>query len=69
MEPLRAGRECELILKFVNPTQHQTVIKFLPLALEEQETEESEVEEAPVEILDEQPASITDVRYLFYYCF
>lgn len=69
MEPLRAGRECELILKFVNPTQHQTVIKFLPLTLEEQETEETEVEETPVDILDEQPASITDVIYLFYYRF
>lgn len=29
MEPLRAGKSCELILKFTNPTQHQTVVTLL----------------------------------------
>lgn len=68
MEPLRAGRECELILKFVNPTQHQTVVKFLPLSLEEEEA--TEIEESAVEVVDEQPASITstDVRFVFLLC-
>lgn len=65
VEPLRAGRECELILKFVNPTQHQTVVKFLPLSLEEEEA--TETEETAVEVVDEQPASITatDVRFVY----
>lgn len=31
MEPLRAGKPCELILKFTNPTQHQTVIAILEM--------------------------------------
>ncbi|RZC38608.1 dynactin subunit 4 [Asbolus verrucosus] len=31
VEPLRAGRASELIVKFTNPTQHQTTIAFLPL--------------------------------------
>lgn len=26
MEPLRAGKSCELILKFTNPTQHQMAV-------------------------------------------
>ncbi|XP_044263145.1 dynactin subunit 4 [Tribolium madens] len=33
VEPLRAGKPAELILKLTNPTQHQTVITFLPLDL------------------------------------
>lgn len=37
VEPLRAGRPCELILKFTNPTQHQTTISFFELNLDEQE--------------------------------
>ncbi|XP_028131036.1 dynactin subunit 4 [Diabrotica virgifera virgifera] len=37
VEPLRAGKECELILKFTNPTQHQTTISFLELKLDEEE--------------------------------
>lgn len=38
VEPLRAGKTCELLLKFSNPTQHQTVITFLPVTLETEET-------------------------------
>lgn len=33
VEPLRAGKVSELIIKFTNPTQHQTVITFLSLDL------------------------------------
>lgn len=57
VEPLRAGNECELILKFVNPTQHQTVIQFLPFFLEEEETTDAETEEAVTTIVDD----VTDV--------
>lgn len=67
VEPLRAGRDCELILKFVNPTQHQTVIKFLPLSLEDEEsTEEGETDETSVPIVEEQPPSISDVSMFFF---
>lgn len=31
VEPLRAGKTCELILRFTNPTQHQTVITLLKI--------------------------------------
>ncbi|KAJ8971260.1 hypothetical protein NQ317_011619 [Molorchus minor] len=37
VEPLRAGRQCELILKFTNPTQHQTTINILELNMNEPE--------------------------------
>ncbi|XP_065156233.1 dynactin subunit 4 [Atheta coriaria] len=30
VEPLRVEKKCELLLKFVNPTQYQTTIKLLP---------------------------------------
>lgn len=30
-EPLRSGKSSELLLKFCNPTQHQTQITILPL--------------------------------------
>lgn len=30
-EPLRPGKTSELLLKFCNPTQHQTQITILPL--------------------------------------
>lgn len=61
VEPLRAGKECELILKFVNPTQHQTVIKFLPLSLEEEVPSEGDSEQTDVQIVEEQPPNIVDV--------
>lgn len=37
MEPLRAGKTCELILKFTNPTQHQTVITLLKMMYDEED--------------------------------
>lgn len=46
----------------MNPTQHQTVIRFLPLALDEEPKESEVEEETHVEIVDEQPPSIGDVR-------
>lgn len=30
-EPLRPGKSSELLLKFCNPTQHQTQVTLLPL--------------------------------------
>lgn len=32
VEPLRVGQPSELLLKFINPTQHQTVISILHLS-------------------------------------
>lgn len=32
VEPLRAGQPAELLLKFINPTQHQTVVTILDLS-------------------------------------
>lgn len=45
----------------MNPTQHQTVIKFLPLFLNEEVQSEGEPEESAVQVIEEQPASVTDV--------
>lgn len=39
VEALRAGKTSELILKFTNPTQHQTTITFWELDLEKQQQE------------------------------
>lgn len=43
-EPLRVGEESQLIIKLCNPTQHQTVIQFLPLPSAEEDLEEREKE-------------------------
>lgn len=43
-EPLRIGKESQLIIKLCNPTQHQTVIQFLPLPSAEEDLEEREKE-------------------------
>ncbi|XP_018322483.1 dynactin subunit 4 [Agrilus planipennis] len=45
VEPLRAGKQCELLLKFSNPTQHQTVITFLPLFPSEDSFASKEIKE------------------------
>lgn len=72
VEPLRAGNECELILKFINPTQHQTSVSFSSLELgdveEAVELEASEVKST--QDTEEQPSSLVEVRekncmYLF----
>lgn len=44
MEPLRAGRECEIILKLYNPTQHLTSVQFCPLPTPEEEEMELEMQ-------------------------
>lgn len=36
VEPLRSGKTSELIVKFTNPTQHQTIITIMDVNLEEQ---------------------------------
>ncbi|CAH1960029.1 unnamed protein product [Acanthoscelides obtectus] len=38
VEPLRSGKTSELIVKFTNPTQHQTTITFFELDLDEVES-------------------------------
>lgn len=62
VEPLRAGNDCELILKFINPTQHQTTIKFFPLSFEEPEVSVDIEEKEVASDASEQPSSITEVR-------
>nr|CAH7743499.1 unnamed protein product [Callosobruchus chinensis] len=42
VEPLRAGKTSELIIKFTNPTQHQTTITFFELNLNEVEPQIAE---------------------------
>jgi dynactin-4 len=51
VEPLRAGRSSELIIKFTNPTQHQTTITFLPLDLSSEVIEDSYKKEETAESL------------------
>ncbi|CAH0553048.1 unnamed protein product [Brassicogethes aeneus] len=61
VEPLRAGQTSELIIKFTNPTQHQTVVSFLEIALDEpEEPEIKEVEETmdSLNIQEKQHASL-----------
>lgn len=64
VEPLRAGTVCELILKFINPTQHQTTIKFLPLSFEEPDISVNTEEKVVSLDTNEQPSNITEVRLL-----
>lgn len=63
VEPLRAGNDCELILKFINPTQHQTTVNFLPLSYEEPEVSLESEEKEPISDSSEQPSSITEVNF------
>lgn len=64
MEPLRAGQTSELIIKFTNPTQHQTTITIFDLNLEEQAkyVEEQKL----IDVIDnfEQAMSLEEVIYL-----
>jgi hypothetical protein len=43
-EPLRVGKEGQLIIKLCNPSQHQTTIQLLPLPSAEEDLEEREKE-------------------------
>ncbi|KAJ8939603.1 hypothetical protein NQ318_010610 [Aromia moschata] len=67
VEPLRAGRQCELIIKFTNPTQHQTTVTFLELKMDDSEvtdtevTEVSESLEQTLSIQEKQPMSLTSL--------
>jgi hypothetical protein len=64
VEPLRAGRSSELIIKFTNPTQHQTTITFLPLDLSSEVIEDSYKKEETAESLLA-ALSLTEVRLRF----
>lgn len=63
VEPLRSGKECELILKFINPTQHQTTVSFLPLTHEKPVSEISfESEETfPLQTTEDQAVNVSEV--------
>lgn len=64
VEPLRAGKQCELILKFTNPTQHQTVITLLATSFEDPEVyEENEAASQPSD--DSEQISVSDTLLLF----
>ncbi|XP_067008878.2 dynactin subunit 4 [Anabrus simplex] len=43
-EPLRIGEESHLIIKLCNPTQHPSVVQFLPLPTAEEDLEEQQKE-------------------------
>ncbi|XP_022912675.2 dynactin subunit 4 [Onthophagus taurus] len=66
VEPLRAGKPCELFLKFINPTQHQTTISILPLSAMEIKSPENNSnlvmvkteEKEPISLPSSQPSSI-----------
>lgn len=62
VEPLRAGQPSELILKFTNPTQHQTTITILHLDLNAVEEIVEEPVEQLAESLDKSLTVKSDVR-------
>lgn len=73
IEPLREGKPAELLLKFINPTQHQTTISFFslfsippkekPLEPKPEEVEaEVKGEEKSLSSLSSQPSSLLHVR-------
>lgn len=43
IEPLRAGKTSELLLKFINPTQHETSIALLPFSDTGEDKKQEEV--------------------------
>ncbi|KAJ3641470.1 hypothetical protein Zmor_027977 [Zophobas morio] len=60
VEPLRAGRPSELIIKFTNPTQHQTTITILSLVLSGDENEvKEETGDQPSLPQEKQPPSLS----------
>lgn len=59
VEPLRAGRPAELIIKFTNPTQHQTVVTFLPLDLTMLEEDDNSEKEKNID--HSQPSSLLNL--------
>jgi hypothetical protein len=65
VEPLRAGRSSELIIKFTNPTQHQTTITFLPLDLSSEVIEDSYKKEETAESLLAS-LNLIEVRFAVY---
>ncbi|KRT81399.1 hypothetical protein AMK59_5019, partial [Oryctes borbonicus] len=63
VEPLRAGQPSELLLKFINPTQHQTVITILNLSampdvLQEDKMPDTSTEEE-LKPIEKEPLSLT----------
>lgn len=64
MEPLRAGKPCELILKFTNPTQHQTVISILEMNFDEMKPPGKEEPVASIAEDLEQKLSVQEVSKL-----
>lgn len=64
IEPLRVGKSCELLLKFINPTQHQTEITILPLfsVIQREKNVEAKAE-------DTEEAKSEEVCYFFNYTY
>ncbi|KAK5650079.1 hypothetical protein RI129_001113 [Pyrocoelia pectoralis] len=66
VEPLRAGKVSELLIKFINPTQHQTTVTILPYKVQDDLTLEeckSEIAQQPEEkqsipVASSQPSSL-----------
>lgn len=68
VEPLRAGKPAELLIKFTNPTQHQTTISFSELDLTAEEiVEENLIEETlqeePIEIKETSLTSLPSLQH------
>lgn len=58
VEPLRAGRVSELIIKICNPTQHQTTVTLLPILLDELSEVVKELDRIPEETDEENKPSL-----------
>lgn len=65
MEPLRAGNKCELLLKFINPTQHETAITLMPLMLPIVKDDVEKMEESVEQSLDVNVSSVLRFLILF----
>lgn len=58
VEPLRAGKVSELLIKLCNPTQYQTTISLSKLVIEEIISEETKPEEPPSENVEKKVINI-----------
>lgn len=68
VEPLHAGKDCEIILKVTNPTQHLTSIQFRPLLLLDDNKGAISKSKTINDALKEQPLPAPKVHlYLMYF--
>lgn len=60
---MRAGKGCELILKFTNPTQHQTTIALLDINHGESQSNDGEnVTSKQTDSVEHKLSSVEEVR-------